>query len=156
MIELPDIKRRKPRPPYKKPEAVKNLEQLLFEDDLHRHPSMKREHMARRKLRDDRASGLTTCIVSYAKLTGHFASRLNNTGIYRNGKFTRSTARRGLPDILITRDGQSIFVEVKVGKDRMSEHQRKVQNEQQQSGGLYMVARSFTQFKTWFDNLTEV
>lgn len=156
MIELPEITRKKPRPPYKKPEAVKNLEQLLYLDDLRRHPSMKPEHMARRKLRDDRASGLTACIVAYAKLTGHFASRLNNMGVYRNGKYTRSTSRRGLPDILITKEGKSLFIEVKVGKDRMSDHQRKVQNEQQQSGGLYMVARSFEQFKVWFDGLSSM
>ena len=156
MIQLPEIKRKKPRPPYKKSEAVKNLEQLLYLDDLRRHPSMKLEHMARRKLRDDSASGLTACIVFYAKLTGHFASRLNNMGVYRNGKYTRPTSRRGLPDILITKDGKSLFIEVKVGKDKMSRFQKQVQAEQQKSGGLYMVARSFEQFKVWFDSLNSL
>lgn len=154
MIELPEIKRKKPRPAYRKSEAVKELEKLADLQAQQSHPSIDKRHLAPRRFRDDRASGLTTCIVTYAKLTGHFASRLNNMGVYRNGKYTRSTARRGLPDVLITRNGQSLFIEVKAGKDRLSDHQRKVQQEQQQAGGLYMVATSFAQFKSWFDNLT--
>lgn len=154
MIELPEIKRKKPRPPYRKSDAVKALEALADRQAQQSHPSIDKRHLAPRRFRDDSASGLTTCIVTYAKLTGHFASRLNNMGVYRNGRYTRSTARRGLPDILITKDGRSLFIEVKVRKDRMSDHQRKVQQEQQQSGGLYMVASSFAQFKTWFDKLT--
>ena len=126
MYELPPLPtKKKPRPPYRKPDAVKHLEQLLFEDDLRRHPSIKREYIARRKHRDDTANGLTACIVAYAKLNGAFASRLNNTGIYRNGKFTRSTARRGLPDVLVTLKGQSIFIEVKAKRDKMSQYQRR-------------------------------
>lgn len=153
MYLLPPLPvKRKPKAPYRKPDEVKHLEQLLYEDDLRRHPSMKPEYMAKRKLRDDTAGGLTQCIIAYARLTGAFASRLNNTGIYRNGKFTRSTARRGLPDVLITgRDGRSIFVEVKVKKDRMSEFQEAVRHDQTQAGGLYYTAHNFTDFKAWFD-----
>lgn len=153
MYQLPPMPvKKKPRAPYRKPEAVKHLEQMLYEDDLRRHPSMKPEHMARRKHRDDTANGLTACILAYAKLNGAFASRLNNQGVFRNGKFTRSTARRGLPDILITgRDGRSIFTEVKVKKDRMSQWQKAVRDDQTQAGGLYYVAHNFSDFKAWFD-----
>lgn len=119
-----------------------------------RYPSMPEAARCGIRYRDDSSGGLTQCIVAYAKLTGCFASRLNNTGIYRNGKYTRSTARRGLPDILITgKNGLSIFVEVKVKNDRMSENQERVQQEQEQSGGLYYVARDFTSFIEWYDKL---
>jgi hypothetical protein len=154
MIQLPEIKRKKPRPPYNKPEAIKELERLADQQAQRLHPSIEKKFLAPRKFRDDRASGLTSCIVTYAKLTGNFASRLNNMGVYRNGKYTRPTSRRGLPDILITKDGKSLFIEVKVGKDRMSEYQKEVQAEQEQSGGLYIVASSFEQFKNWFDTLS--
>lgn len=152
MYELPPLPtKKKPKAPYRKPDAVKHLEQLLFEDDLRRHPSMKREHMARRKHRDDTANGLTACILAYAKLNGAFASRLNNQGVYRNGKFTRSTARRGLPDVLVTLNGMSLFIEVKVGRDKLSQYQKVVRDDQTQAGGLYCTARNFTDFKAWFD-----
>lgn len=155
MYLLPPLPvKRKPKAPYRKPDAVKHLEQLLYEDDCRRHPSMKPEHMARRKMRDDTAGGLTQCIISYVRLQGAFVSRLNNQGVYRGGRYTRSTARRGLPDILITgRDGRSIFTEVKVKKDRMSQWQKAVRDDQQQAGGLYFVAHDFTSFKQWFDQL---
>lgn len=155
MYQLPPLPvKKKPRLPYKKPDAVKHLEQLLYEDDCRRHPSMKPEHMARRKMRDDTAGGLTQCIISYVRLQGAFVSRLNNQGVYRGGRYTRSTARRGLPDILITgRDGRSIFVEVKAGRDRLSQWQKAVRDDQQQAGGLYFVAHDFTSFKQWFDQL---
>lgn len=155
MYQLPPIpEKKKPRAPYKKPAAVKDLEQLLWEDDCRRHPSVNPKFIAMRKLRDDTAGGLTACIVFYAKLNGCFASRLNNQGVYRNGKYTRSTARRGLPDVLITgKNGLSIFAEVKVKKDRMSQYQEEVRDDQQHAGGLYYKAHDFTTFKTWFDQL---
>ena len=45
------------------------------------------------------------------------------------------------------------MIEVKTGRDRMSEHQVKVQKEQSRSGGLYYVAHNFTDFKEWFDSI---
>lgn len=154
-FQLPPVPvRKKPKAPYKKPADVKDLEQLLWEDDCRRHPSVDPKYIARRAMRDDTANRLTACVVAYAKLNGCFASRLNNTGIYRNGKYTRSTSRRGLPDILITgKGGQSIFVEVKAGRDRMSQHQERVRDDQQQAGGKYYTARDFSSFKQWFDSL---
>jgi len=156
MYELPPlVARKKPKAPYRKPDAVKHLEQLMYEDDLRRHPSMKPEHMARRKLRDDTANGLTAAIVAYAKLTGAFASRLNTTGIYdaKRKKYRHTTQRRGLPDVLITRNGMSLFIEVKAGRDRMSQWQEAVRDDQQQAGGIYFTARNFTDFKAWYDGL---
>lgn len=153
MYQLPEIKpRKKPRPAYKKPEAVRELEALAYAADRRAHPNIKPEYLAARKFRDDTAGSLTACVVTFAKLKGCFATRLNNTGIFRNGKYTRSTSRRGLPDVLITGpSGLSIFVEVKIGRDRMSQYQERVKVDQQHAGGLYYVARNFTDFKNWFD-----
>jgi hypothetical protein len=154
MYELPPTPaKKKPRPAHRKSQAVKELEQLLWEADCRRYPSIDPKYIAKRITTDATANGLTKCVVAYAKLRGAFASRLNNTGIFRDGKYTRSTARRGLPDVLVTYKGQSLFVEIKVGKDRMSDHQRKVQEEQRQAGGNYVVIGTFEQFKTWFDEL---
>lgn len=155
MYQLPPLPvKKKSRPAYRKSAAVKELEHMADIDAAAKHPSIAPQHLAPRKFRDDSANSLTQCITSYAKLCGCFASRLNNTGIYRNGKYTRSTSRRGLPDVLITRNGQSLFIEVKTGRDRMSKYQEAVRDDQQKSGGLYFVAHDFSSFKQWFDNLT--
>mgnify|MGYP000877428432 FL=1 len=154
MYQLPPLPtRKKPRPAYRKSEAVKHLERLYLEDHRKRYAAMPEYARAGNKYRDDTAGGLTKCIVAYAKLCGCFASRLNNQGVYRAGKWTRSTSRRGLPDVLITRNGISYFIEVKVGRDTMSEHQHKVKQDQQQAGGIYFVAHDFGSFKSFFDQL---
>jgi hypothetical protein len=155
MFDLPEIKRKKPKPAYKKPEAVKELERLAFLARLDRFPNHPREMMTPVKFRDDTANALTSCITTYFRLKGAFSSRLNNTGIYdkRLNRFRPGTSRKGLPDVLATYQGKSLFIEVKTGSDRMSEHQEKVKAEQEASGGLYFLAYDFTEFKAWFDSL---
>jgi len=42
---------------------------------------------------------------------------------------------------------------VKIGADRQSEDQIKVQQQQEEAGGLYFVAKDFSSFKNWIDQL---
>ena len=137
---------------YRKPESILQLERLAMVDAQRKHPTML--HLAPRKFRDDTANGLTACIISYLRLKGAFVSRINNTGVYdrRLRKYRRGTNRKGLPDILATYKGISLMIEVKVGRDRLNEDQKKIRHEQELSGGLFFVAHNFTEFKTWFDN----
>jgi hypothetical protein len=153
--KIVSVNRGEKKPCYKKPEAVKQLEKLAFEDYKLKHSTMPEYAFVRSSFRDDTANSLTTCIVSYLRIQGAFASRVNNTGVYdpRLKKFRPGSSKKGLPDVLATYKGQSLFIEVKAGSDRMSEHQKKVEAEQQQAGGLYFIARNFTDFKIWFDNL---
>jgi hypothetical protein len=141
---------------YQKPDAVKELEQMAF-DFHYRDSSLPVRYRTRFKFRDDTANGLTTCIIQYLKIQGIFVSRLNNTGIYnqRTGKYRPGTNRKGLPDIMATYNGKSLFIEIKHGIDKLSEHQEKVKAEQEQSGGIFYVARNFTDFKAFFDELSD-
>lgn len=153
MFELPNIKRKQPKQAYRKPDAIKELESMADTEARSLHPTC--PHLAPRTFRDDTANSLTTCITTYLRLKGAFSSRLNNTGIFdkRLNRYRPGTSRKGLPDVLATYQGKSIFIEVKAGKDRMSTDQEKIRNEQNRSGGLYYVAHNFTDFKLWFDNI---
>ena len=153
MFDLPEIKRKKPKPAYRKPEAVKELEQLADQEARRLHPTC--PHLAPRKFRDDKTSGLTVCITTYLRLKGAFVSRLNNTGIFdkRLNRYRPGTNRKGLPDVVCTYKSKSIFIEVKHGSDKLSEHQEKIRAEQVRSGGLFFVAHNFTDFKFWFDSI---
>jgi hypothetical protein len=155
MINIPEIKRKPRKSAYKKPEAVRELERIANEAARKKHPSLNPAHLAPRTHRDDTANSLTSCIVTYITLSGGFASRVNNTGIYNQKlrKYIPGTSRKGLPDILATYKSKSLFIEVKIGRDKMSEAQEKIRNEQEKSGGLYFLARNFTDFKFWFDRL---
>lgn len=152
MIDLPEIRKKPAKLPYRKPTAVKELEKMAFEHH-YRYSVLPIQYRTPFRFRDDSANGLTDCIVKYISLSGGFVSRYG--GIYdrKLGKFRPGTNRKGLPDIIGTFQGKSIFVEVKFGRDKMSEHQEKVRDEQTASGGLFYLAHNFTEFKDWFDRL---
>jgi len=140
---------------YLKPEAVRQLEQMEFEARRLKFPNTPDYAAVKKSFRDDTAGGLTRCITTYLRLKGVFVSRLNNTGIYdpKLNRFRPGTNRKGLPDILATYKGRSLFIEVKTGRDRMRPDQERIRQEQTSSGGLYFIAKNFTEFKKWFDEL---
>jgi hypothetical protein len=154
-MKYPTFKAKKRKAPYQKPQAVKELELQATKADKMKHPTLPEYALATRKYRDDTANGLTTCIVAYISHRGGFASRINNQGTYRTklGRYTLSTSRKGLADILATYTGLSLHIEVKIGRDKQSEYQQQVELDVKKSGGHYFIARNFTQFKNWFDNL---
>lgn len=156
MYQLPSTPTKKaPKPAYRKPEAVKILEAMADAEAHRLHPSIDPRYLAPRTYRDDSANALTKCIVDYVRIKGGFASRINSTGIYdkRLGKYRTGTQKRGIADIWATHKGKSLQIEVKAGKDRQSDEQRKVETEQTAAGGLYFIAHDFTSFKQWFDKI---
>jgi hypothetical protein len=138
---------------YQKPEAVKELEILATEAAKARHPG--NPYVIDRIFRDDTANRLTDCIVKYIDLKGGWASRTGNQGTYSQklGRYIPSTSKRGLPDIMGTYKNRSLYVEVKTGRDVMSDHQKKVQEDVTRAGGTYYLARDFESFKQFFDTL---
>lgn len=135
--------------------AIAELKQLYLKDHRERYPSLPEAARFAPQYSDKTANKLTTCITDYLRLKGAFASRVNNTGVYdaKIKRYRRGMNRRGLPDIIATYQGKSLHIEVKAGRDKLSEHQEKIRDEQQQSGGLFYEARNFTDFKQWFDEL---
>jgi hypothetical protein len=155
MLNLPTIESKPSKASYRKPEAVIELEQLATNAARLKHPTLPEHALLPRKYRDDTANFLTNCIVTYVTLNGGFASRINNTGTYRAklGRYTPGTSRKGLADIMATYKGLSLNIEVKIGTDIQSEHQRQVELDVNRSGGHYFIARNFTDFRNWFDKL---
>lgn len=51
-------------------------------------------------------------------------------------------AKRGVPDIIVIKNGRFIGLEVKAKKGRLSEHQADFARECVRNGGEYIVARS--------------
>lgn len=106
--------------------------------------------------RDTTANELTRAIETFVRLTGNYADRINNTGIYdaRRGKWRKGGTRKGIADIiaskLIEHEGRkfsvNVAIEVKIGKDKLSEHQERIRDEITSAGGYYIVAKSWDQF----------
>jgi hypothetical protein len=170
MYQLPEIKpRKKPKAPYRKPSAVKELEALADAEAARRHPSIKPQHLARRLYRDDTANGLTKCVVEFIRLTGGMAERINCTGRYidrsqtytdvigrtrtiGSGQWLPTSGVKGTADISAVIKGRAVKIEIKM-KDRQSEDQKRYQEAVERAGGIYYIARNFTDFKQWFDTL---
>jgi hypothetical protein len=54
---------------------------------------------------------------------------------------------------MATYQGKSLHIEIKIGRDRQSDNQKRIESEVTASGGFYYLARSFKFFKEWFDNI---
>lgn len=104
--------------------------------------------------KDTTANALTNAIEDFIKHIGGYANRITTTGTMRkiNGRmtWTKGNSNKGAADIRILFNGKSVDVEVKIGKDQMSEAQYKEKERVERAGGLYFVARSFPDFLQWW------
>ena len=115
---------------------------------------------------DNSANSLTKSIEFYINANGFQAERINTMGVYREGKkiqvgensrqlkgkWTPSTSTKGSADISATIRGRSVKIEVKYGKDKQSEVQKRYQESIEQAGGTYYIARTFDEFMIFYDN----
>ena len=134
MYQLPEIKpRKKPRPPYRKSEAVRALERLYMADHRQRYPSMPETARTCKKYEDRTANGLTRCVIDFIRFMGGQAERINCTGRYQ--------------------DNTTVFTDV-VGRTRSigsgqwlpSSGTKAVER----AGGIYLIVRSFAEFYEWY------
>lgn len=163
----PDSKNSK-KLPYRKTSAVKLLEVMANEAARAKYPTTPPEWLAPRKYRDDTANALTKCVIDFLKLSGHQAERISNTGrmIDRRQTFTdvlgnrrqvgsskwiKGTGTNGTADISATIAGKSVKIEVKIGRDRQSQAQRRYQEEVESAGGVYVIAATFEGFYDWYN-----
>lgn len=98
------------------------------------------------------ANALTRRIVEHIRNRGHFATRLQSTGTYRDDlkKFVPSQQRSGLPDVMAVIESRAAFVEIKVGRDTLSKDQKKAIAELEEAGAAVFVAHDFDSFSLWF------
>jgi len=106
---------------------------------------------------DSTANKLTKAVCDYIKFLGGDANRINTTGTMRkiNGKnkWTYAGTRKGTADIHAIYQGRHISIEIKIGRDHVSEDQVKERQRVEAAGGLYFVARTMPEFITWFAGL---
>lgn len=121
------------------------------------------------KYSDKTANGLTKCVKDFLNLSGHQAERISSSGrMIDNTKivtdvigrrrtigsmqYIKGTSTNGTADISATIKGKSVKIEVKIGKDRMSQAQEKYKNDILRAGGVYFVATDFDMFMDWHND----
>lgn len=117
---------------------------------------------------EKKANGLTKLICTFLTWKGHHSNRINTQGQARVQKvpryniftesiqtfdkvtYTKSMTKRGTPDISAIINGRAVMIEIKVGRDRLSEDQLKQMSEIEAAGGIYFVARDMPSFYEWY------
>lgn len=93
---------------------------------------------------------LTACIQKYVRSVGAIANenvqgslRKNHKGVW---KFEYTGGKPGQEDISIMYNGKFMAIELKYGKDTMSESQLKYQDKMKQANTPYHIVKNFDQF----------
>jgi hypothetical protein len=147
--------------------ALNVLCELQMEEKRRKYPSTPENYLVKPNYSDKTANGLTKCIISFLHLNGWQAERINCTGrpIDRRRivtdclgnsrtigsiEYVHTTGTRGTADISATIAGRSVKIEVKIGADRQSEYQKQYQRTVEAAGGVYVIAKDFGQFYSWY------
>src|SRR3990167_8551310 len=94
------------------------------------------------------ANELTNQILDHIYRAGGYAWRAASVGVFDTKKMSfRTSAKKGVADILSCFKGRLIAVEIKIGKDRLSDEQEGFMRNVQHAGGRSFVASHFEQFK---------
>lgn len=93
------------------------------------------------------ANNLTKQIISHFHQIGGFAWRNNTVGIFDRSKgIYRTSAKKGVSDILALLRGRFYAIEVKIGRDRLSPEQDGFLQTIQHHQGNAFVVHSFIEF----------
>ena len=144
----------------------KEYKALLHELKLQRyaitHPNFPQDYIPKTMYKDSTANGLTRAICDYINYNGYQAERINTMGTAREKKttagkvigvtWTKGTSTAGSADISATIKGRSVKIEVKIGKDRQSEAQKRYQENIEKAGGTYCIAKDFDSFVEFFND----
>ena len=143
-----------------KKEYKDKLHELLVKRYSITHPNIPPNYIVKTVYKDQTANGLTKAICDWINLHGYQAERINTMGTAREKKttggkvigvtWTRGTSTAGSADISATIKGRSVKIEVKIGKDRQSEAQKRYQEMIERAGGTYYIARDFDEFVEFY------
>lgn len=116
---------------------------------------VKRQEQAA-KMKAETANQITRNILRAANMQpGCVAYRVNNVGVWDEAKqvHRRGNTEKGLPDIVLIFKGRFVGIEVKAGRDKLSDDQLKRKFEIERAGGIYFEARSTDGFLKFFIEL---
>ena len=93
------------------------------------------------------ANKLTAQVTKKLDAAGIFYWRQNNMPVHDPrlnngyGGYRSHSGLKGVPDIICIIDGQFVGIEIKAGKDRLSEHQILFKKRCERNGGKYLVVK---------------
>ena len=90
---------------------------------------------------------LTRTIIEYIANAGGYAFRVNDTGVFdvRAGQY-RSSAKKGISDILSVYKSTFVAIEIKTGTDKLRPEQIGFIKNIEHCGGICLVVGTFEEF----------
>ena len=136
-------------PPINSP--LRQLSLLDLEAKRRKYPNVPAFGVPATKFSDKTANDLTKSVMRAIELFGGYAVRVQSQGQYdpRTREWRKGTTRQGTADIHAVIDGKHFSIEVKKGKDRLSQAQRKTADLVRGAGGTYLTVRDFDTFWLW-------
>ena len=131
------------------PTTLAELRQFAKIHNQARYPNVPTSALPATTFTDKTANGLTNAIIyDIVNVCGGAAYRINNGATYDRAKniYRAGVTKRGVPDIIAVVDGRFIGIEVKIGADRQSSHQREVEAEINGAGGVYFIAKTYEEY----------
>ena len=118
-----------------------------------KYPTLPRHAHVKARYEDRTANGLTRAVVDWMTLQGHFATRLDSTGTYRAdlSRYIPSQQRKGMPDVFDMVNDRAVFVEVKVGRNHLSNDQKVAIADLKRAGAAVYIDQNFQGFFDWFN-----
>lgn len=97
------------------------------------------------------ANDLTNQILDHLYKHGAYGWKATTTGVYdtKKGNF-RAASKKGVADILGCHKGILLAIEIKIGKDRLSDEQEGFLKNIAYHGGKSVVAKDFESFYRWW------
>lgn len=145
------------------------LQELYLKDFKEKYPNVPDHCIPMQKFNDTAANGLTKTIIKFIQMIGGQAERVSSMGRMIDNrkvstdvlgrqrtigtmKYIPGTSTNGTADISAIYRGISFKIEVKIGKDKQSENQKKYQEDVQRAGAVYIIAKDFDNFIIDFRN----
>ncbi len=136
----------------------KQLTDALNDKFKRDHPNVPDFARPRNRLAKSPANQLTSDVMKFLRLQGHHVSRVNTMGVLREGKMTTGGGTLGAADLsVIMRNSRDVVIawelEIKIGKDRLSEAQMAYSESVIKAGGHYSVVKTFDDFHIQYQKL---
>jgi hypothetical protein len=132
-------------------------------------PPVKQERtgMPNKPIKATKANDLTKAIIKFIQLSGGQAERISVTGrrVDMRRTFTdvlgnqrqigsvrwiKASMQKGSADISATITGQSVKIEIKVGRDHIRPEQETYKQQVEKAGGIYLLIHTFDEFYQWY------
>jgi len=153
-----------------KSEGIMQLREMALAHSRAKHPTLPESARTISNYSDRTANGLTRSVIDFLRFSGHQSERINCTGKMIDNtqimtdvlgdrrsigsvKWLPSSGQKGTADISSVIFGRAVKIEIKIGKDRQSEDQKKYQADIERAGGLYWLIRTFDEFLEYYNEL---